>query len=297
MKKKIVAALLIGTFLISGCGASGSTESNQSNDVSAASETSSSPETDTSDTKSSSSVSIDPVTVHDADGITVTAQSLKKDSYGDYNLVLEVQNNSEQDIDFSVDAYTINQINITDFLSYPVSAGTTGKTEFTIYQSDLEKFNIQDINTIQLHMYTADSDGYITQYFDSDLLTTSLGENYDFSLPLDSYDIVYDNNGLKLYNLNSIEHEEDDDYYYAEFILYNGNSQNLSAGPDNVAFDDVMNYDNGFSYDVYANSYSKFELCSTEPFDNISQITFDLCTWDDEGYEAFPTEKISLSLK
>lgn len=296
MKRKLIAILLAGIFLISGCGASGSGDNNQSTNASAVSEADNSSESNTEDSKTPDSTSIDPVTVYDADGVTITAQSLKKDSYGDYNLVLDVQNNSDQDIDFSVDAYTINQINITEFLSYPVTAGSTGKTEFTIYQSDLEKFDIQDINTIQLHMYIAGSDGYVLKYFDSDSLVTSLGDNYDFSLPLDSYDVVYDNNGLKLYNTKTVSHEDDDDYYYAEFILYNGNDQNMSASAENVSFDDVMNYDNSYAYDVYANSYSKFELCSTEPFDDVSNVTFDLTTWDADGYEAF-AENVSLTLK
>lgn len=296
MKRKLIAILLAGTFLISGCGASGSGENNQSTDASAVSEADNSSESNTEASKTPDSASIDPATVYDADGVTITAQSLKKDSYGDYNLVLDVQNNSDQDIDFSVDAYTINQINISEFLSYPVTAGATGKTEFTIHQSDLEKFDIQDINTIQLHMYIAGSDGYVLKYFDSDSLVTSLGDNYDFSLPLDSYDVVYDNNGLKLYNTKTVSHEDDDDYYYAEFILYNGNDQNMSASAENVSFDDVMNYDNSYAYDVYANSYSKFELCSTEPFDDVSNVTFDLTTWDADGYEAF-AENVSLTLK
>lgn len=296
MKRKLIAILVAGTFLISGCGASGSGEGTPSTDASAVSETDSSSETNTEDNKTLDSASIDPVTVYNADGITITAQSLKKDSYGDYNLVLDVQNNSDRDINFSVDAYTINQINISGYMGYPVSAGSTGKTEFPIYQSDLDQFNIPNINTLKLHMYIADSDGYVLKYFDSDSLVTSLGDNYDFSLPLDSYDVVYDNNGLKLYNTKTVSHENDDDYYYTEFILYNGNDQNISASAENVSFDDVMNYDNSYTYDVYANSYSKFELCSTEPFDNVSQITFDLTTWDDDGCESF-AEKVALTLK
>lgn len=296
MKRKLIAILLAGTFLISGCGASGSGEGNQSTDASAVSEADNSSETNTEDSKIPDSASIDPVTVYDADGVTVTAQSLKKDSYGDYNLVLDVQNNSDQDINFSVDAYTINQINISGYMGYPVSAGSTGKTEFPIYQSDLDQFNIPDINTIKLHMYIADSDGYVLKYFDSDSLATTLGDKYDFSLPLDSYDVVYDNNGLKLYNMKTVSHEDDDDYYYAEFILYNGTDQNVSSSAENVSFDDVMNYDNSYAYNVYANSYSKFELCSTEPFDDVSNVTFDLTTWDADGYEAF-VEKVAFTLK
>ena len=296
MKRKLIAILLAGTFLISGCGASGSGEGNQSTDASAVSEADNSSETNTEDSKIPDSASIDPVTAYDADGVTVTAQSLKKDSYGDYNLVLDVQNNSDQDINFSVDAYTINQINISGYMGYPVSAGSTGKTEFPIYQSDLDQFNIPDINTIKLHMYIADSDGYVLKYFDSDSLATTLGDKYDFSLPLDSYDVVYDNNGLKLYNMKTVSHEDDDDYYYAEFILYNGTDQNVSSSAENVSFDDVMNYDNSCAYNVYANSYSKFELCSTEPFDDVSNVTFDLTTWDADGYEAF-VEKVAFTLK
>ncbi len=90
----------------------------------------SSSETNTEDNKTLDSASIDPVTVYNADGITITAQSLKKDSYGDYNLVLDVQNNSDRDINFSVDAYTINQINISGYMGYPVSAGSMVKQNF-----------------------------------------------------------------------------------------------------------------------------------------------------------------------
>lgn len=95
MKRKLIAILVAGTFLISGCGASGSGEGTPSTDASAVSETDSSSETNTEDNKTLDSASIDPVTVYNADGITITAQSLKKDSYGDYNLVLDVQNNSD----------------------------------------------------------------------------------------------------------------------------------------------------------------------------------------------------------
>lgn len=311
--KKILALLCIGVLtsvVLSGCSADPndeiSSESTFTAETTPQEEKANAPENGHSQFENQQSenidVTIEPTLIYDANNIKATAHDLVRDASGYYYIDINIENNSENDIDWIVDYWTVNEINIPCSIMYTVNAGTKGETSYCILTSDLNNYGIETINTVQLHMYY-DIDYQTQEYIDSEIITTSAGSDYELSIPIDMYTTIYDGNGLKLYfkditdgDFYYPEDEESEYYTQANMWVHNDTDTSMYVYPQDVSHDGTMDYDNYTCYYVYPHSYSEIYIESYDDLRNASRITFDFAGFDFNTDNKIVNENITFNV-
>lgn len=244
--------------------------------------------------------SIEPTEIYNSDGLVVTASGIAVDNYGDYTVYLDIQNDSDTDVDWTVSDWTINGINISCATFNSVPASKSGTAEFPIYGDDLYRYGIEQINTIQIHSQIVDPESYdVNGYTDSETIVTSLGADYDLSLPIEEYEKVYSDKNFDVYYVN-IENMEDGSDYAAQanLLFYNHSEEQLNVYPEDVSFDDKMDYENYYSFSTYPESYTLVHLVSTNSLEAVSEAEFSALISDlNTGTVEYTTDPITVSLK
>lgn len=230
-------------------------------------------------------IGIEPTVLYDDNDLIVTATDFAQDEDYSY-LTLEISNNREEDIDWTVWNYTINGCNVSCATCCTVTAGATGSEEFWVSNEEIASYGITTINTISVHCeynLTDDDEGEGT-YVDSPAIVTNAGTDYDLSIPLDQYTCIYDENGLQVYysGIRKSDYEEEGDL--AGLILYSSKDTTVSVCPEDVSFDAVMNYDNFYSFTVYPDSYSSAFLVGGD-LSGASEAKFKISCYDEQSFD------------
>ena len=116
----------------------------------------------------------------------------------------------------------------------------------------------------------------------SEEMITNLGTEFDLSLPIDDWDLVYESDTMQIYYTGLIEEgDETDDYKTrANFMLFNDSESNISITPQEVSFDGVTEDGNNNSFYAQSCTYGRFFLTSKEDIAEKSEASFKLSIKD-----------------
>lgn len=242
-------------------------------------------------------ISIEPTVLYDDKNIVVTATELSCDDYGNIVLTAEVENNSSSDIDFVLWDWTVNRINLMCATSFTVTAGKTGEVEFSLYGDDLQESSIYQIITLGIHGEIQRESDYDTiDNIDVELALSGVAAGSKPSDPSESLACIYEGNGIKLYyiGVKPSEYEDEDDE--VQLLAYSERDSAVNISPENVSFDNTMDYDNFYSFNIYPDTFSLISLYG-ENLAEVSESQFDLNCWDDvSGNTIFTAKNISIQL-
>ena len=259
--------------------------------------------TDTGDNgviEKNTEVTFDESIVYDKNGIKAVLTGISDGEYGK-NVNVSITNDSDRDISWCVDYIMVNDITIICAVSCNVPAGKTGTAEYPIEESYLQRFGISDIHTLQLACSIMDEESNDnTIYCMSEKIVTDLGADFELSLPIEDWDIVYESDSLKIYNTGVIEAAGEYDEFRSKVLLmcFNESDSTISISPEDVSFDGKMDYNNYFSFSVGPESYGEFYLASGEIPVGMEEAAFSLRVCDGETYEEkYTIDKISIDLR
>ena len=252
--KYTLLTLVTSTMLICGCGSSQkpapkqttvdkpnvSTETSVSDIASA--ETSTEVETETA---APEPVFAEQVLV-DQDGIKITATALGIDAFGDTELKLLIENNSEQAVMVQTRNTVVNGYTIEPIFSADIEAGKKINTSLSFMSGDLKICNIEQIATIETNFNVVDYTTWET-IFTSDRITLSMDcgdyvQTYD-----DSGTVLYDQNGVRIISRGLYE----DDIWgtYLDLYIENNSGENLMIQTRNTSVNGFM-IEPSFSVDI-----------------------------------------------
>ena len=239
-------------------------------------------------------------TIYNDNDIIVVVNGISSDKYGK-NVDITITNNSERDISWNVEEIIVNDITTTCAVSYDIPAGKTGKGEYPFEEAELERYGITDIYTLQLICELKDSETYDTiDYCTSKRLISDLGSDFNLSLPINDWTKIYESESITLYYTGIIEEgDEYDDYKSkAVFMCFNGTESTKTLFPEDVSFDNVMDYSNFYAFNVGPKSYCEFYLTSEENIAEKNEASFKLVVSEGSAYNDEHTiDNISVELK
>lgn len=245
-------------------------------------------------------VTIDESVIYDENGIKAVLTGISDGQYGK-SVVIDITNDSDQDISWAVDNIMVNDITIICAVTYPVPAGKAGTAEYPIEESYLQRYGITDIHTLQLACdISYGESGDNREYCMSDRVVTNLGSDFEQSLPIDDWEIVYESDSMKIYNTGLIEKANEYEDYQSQVVLmcFNDSDSMISVAPENVSFDGTMDYNNYTTFPVGPKSYGELYLACGEDANDKEEASFSIRVADGETYEEkYNTKSISMNLK
>ena len=237
-----------------------------------------------------------PLCIYNANSVSITIEEIDYEPGEDLYASITVENGSEHAIYFEILGCELDHITFpfNVFLRmYPVSAGATGSCDFVLEWSNIAPYDLEDVHSIAFHCDVYDSDSSVTlDEFRTDDIILSPDSNYAFPLPVDSYECVYDNDGLKLYDLGLIDDK-------ACALAYNDTDQELLLMPLEISFDGEMDY-NGInpSEYIYPHTYFILPIDSSRDISSCTQAHFSLWVYAlGPGQNTFLYESDPIELK
>jgi len=221
------------------------------------------------------------IVIFDKDGITITAQAVKRDSNGllkGLDLLIENNNEVEKNVCVYPDAafggpVLVNGYSMKSSFNETVSAGKKAKTTFTFDDDTVTLLNFDNLYSFSAHFGTYESrDDYMKHEVKTyDPVEFVLKE---FSAS-PTGDLVYNDNGIEIYKCGF---KQSFILSYAVFIIKNnGNDSNFEF--DSVSINDIM-LDRTLtdSVDIFGGSYAVIlqTLGEDDKEENIKSIEFTL---------------------
>lgn len=325
MKRKLslIACLIAGALVIASCSSGSTTSAGEAAPAGQQTEQENSEEGDTgksvelqsdetadagnttqeerlAPSKDTEEVTLNETTIYDNDGITAVVTGLSDDSYGK-NVEISITNNSDKDISWGVEYAIVDDITMICATTYDIQAGKAGTAEYTIEKSQLERYGVKDIHTLQLICNIMDSGTYESiDYCISERLVTSLGQEFDLTLPVDEWTLACESESVKLYYTGTVEEadEYEDFKTKAVFVCYNDSDSYISIAPEDVSFDGEMDYNNAFTFAVGPKSYGEVYLACGDDAAGKGQVSFSVNVQDGKTFESRDKiDDISVSLK
>lgn len=233
-------------------------------------------------------VEIKEVVLYDEKDIKVTAKNLEfSETEKDLILNLLIENNSKEELNFSIDHYNVNlnHIGVSTYINETLSAGKKSKVKVNLHNEydliDLDKIAIIDFF---LAVTKTDDSPYV-ESIPCEIKTNLFKENETY-LPTPIYD-----NQLKIYSLGLTDNKYDAGIV---LIFENNSDKNYT-----INFEEV--YINGFSSSstfVYLNSPKKsfntvlariddkaLEEADITTLDEIKEFEFKFSTLENNNYE------------
>lgn len=220
-------------------------------------------------------------TIYDANGISAVVNGISSDTDGKY-IEVTVTNNSEKNITWNVDNIIVNDITTACEAADDIPAGKTVTVKYPLKEA-LERYGITDLHILQLISRCTDQE--TSETIDnciSEEMITNLGTEFDMSLPIDDWDVIYESDTMQIYYTGLIEEgDETDDYKTrANFMLFNDSESNISIIPQEVSFDGATEDGNNTSFYAQSCTYGSFFLTSKEDLAEKSEASFKLIIKD-----------------
>ena len=208
---------------------------------------------DDSSVNLSGDATIEELVLVDESDVKITAKEL---SFDDYYVSIDVliENNSSEDLTFSVDQSSVNDSMIYAYMSADVAAGKKANDSIEFYNEDLEFAGIDTIAKFDLifDIYTTeDYDDYLTT--DPVVLETSEADSYTAKVD-ESGEVAYDKDGIKIV----IQGKTDKESYYGTGIkiyVENTTKKNVYVSSEDVSVNGFM-VDPYFSVDVASGKHA-----------------------------------------
>ena len=240
-----------------------------------------------------SSSSFSPLCIYNANSITATLTDLSYEPGKDLDATFHVENTSEHEVYFEIDGCVLDGASFPlTMYWYTISAGTSGDCDLALDNRDIAKYGIDDLHQVKfkLSIYDTVAEDTLDEFWSDDIIID--GSDYTFPLSADSYECVYDRDGIKLYDLGAIGND-------ACALVYNGRDSDVMLTPLSVSFDGVMDSD-FVSWGQFVFSHTYYIL-PIECDDDISALTtakFSIWVYSSEnGTNAFLYETDPIELK
>lgn len=182
-------------------------------------------------------------TVIDNEKCLIKITELKKKDDLEYELRVFCENRTKnKKLMFSLDALSVNGLQLVPLFAKEVAAGKTAKDTISIYDDELEDNEIPEITDIELSFRVYDSDDLMAKDIAKETVNIyPYGENKatKFSREDDDDDfLLVDNENIKAV---LIDYEEDDIWgYVAELYLVNKTDRELMFSAEDVSINGVM---------------------------------------------------------
>lgn len=223
--KKYLALLLVVvvTLTMVGCGKSKKEET--------------APKTVTNKSTSITKANISEEVIMEEEGIKVTAKSISyTGNVTDIKLLIE--NNTENDLNFSANLLSVNGIMIDSGLYANVAAGKKSNESISLYNEDLKQANIEALKDIEFELEASlNSGSYDTVATSSVTLTTDV-KNYTQKYNTKGT-VVVDEQDIKIYVLGKKVNKKYGDVDI-EVYIENNTDKTIKVSTDNESIDGFM---------------------------------------------------------
>ena len=281
MKKKtivaVLAALVIGGAMLSGCGSSDTSVDKEIVN-----------NKDDKKKEEPKEVTIEEQVLMDANGIKITAKGLEDGLFGT-DLKLLIENNTDTNLTVQANASSVNGFMVDTLMSEDVAAGKKSNTTLTFSTTGLKDGNITTIANMEFIFHIFNTDTW-DAYYDSEmiLVETSAAEGYVQS---------FDDSGTEFYNADGIRIigkglSSEDSFFGPGLIVYieNDTDQNITVQARDTSVNGFM-IDANMSQDVvagkkaltavtfFSTSLEENEIENIESVETSFHI-FNMDTWD-----------------
>lgn len=190
------------------------------------------------ETTSSALPTIDEQVLWEVDGVKITATGIEEDMFWGSKVNVLVENNSDKDVQISLDALIVNDYMISDLTSFEVTAGNKSNDSITLLSSELQAAGIDNIGKIELYMRMYDPETYETLNESGCItISTSDASNIDTESSINGV-TLFDQNGIKIVG----QYVDEDSFWGASALLYveNNSGKNITLYGDDVAINGFM---------------------------------------------------------
>jgi hypothetical protein len=237
-------------------------------------------------------VTVESHVVFEDSGIRITVKSLDMNALFGPELKFLIENDSDEDIEISVNNVVVNGYMFSAYLYTDVAAGKKANSSITLSKSDLEELAIDTVADIEIDfsVYKNDTWDLICK---SDLISikTSAADSYLYNYD-ESGTKVYDDNGVLIVVKGIVEDE-----FMGDSILvyaYNTNDVPVTVSTRNVSVNGFM-IDPWFSCNMLPGKHalSKLSFSETDLEENeiesirdveITFYIYDTDSWEDIAY-------------
>lgn len=242
---------------------------------------------------------LEEVVVYDDGVFKLTAKEIDYSDKYSVDIKFLAENNSDKNVSFSGDYFTINGITMYCSFYIQVAAGKKANDRLEIRRDDLEEFGIEQISTIVAQdAYIYDSDEYSRILDFNFTLSTSIADTYQQQID-NGGQVIYDKDGIVVKYCGVV----DNGYGREElkFYIENSTDQNVNITVDNVSVNGFMVYGSMVAY-AYSEcvTYDRLEFSASDMEENdiskIEEVSFSLRAYDQETYRTiWETEEITLT--
>lgn len=198
-------------------------------------------------------VTIEEAVLLDANGLKITAKSLKTDGFMGPSLKLLIENDTSQNLVVQVRHVSVNGYMVDSTMSCDVAAGKKANDELTFMGSSLKVAGITTIADMEFTFHVFDGDTW-KEVMDSDLIRieTSAAEGFEYTYD-DSGDVLYSGNGVDIV-LKGLD--TDESWFGPGIVLYiyNSSDRDVMIQVRDVSVNGFM-VDTIFSSDVDAGKH------------------------------------------
>ena len=165
--KKLLALLLAIVMLFTLAACSGSDDDDDDDDDRKSS----------SKKKNEEKLDFEEVVLVDTDEYTVTITDIDPDGDWGYTFHARFENNTDIDVEFTIDDSYINDIECNPFFYTEVPAGETAKEEIAFYEEDFALCEIEDVTKFEFIMRIYDSEDWSEPLYEEDFTIFPMGED------------------------------------------------------------------------------------------------------------------------
>lgn len=224
-------------------------------------------------------VTIEEVVLLDANGLKITAKSLKTDGFMGPSIKLLIENDTDENLVVQARHVSVNGYMVDSTMSCDVAAGKKANDELTFMSSSLKAAGITTIADMEFSFHIFNGDSW-TDILDTDLIRieTSAAEGFTYTYD-DSGDSLYNNNGVEIV-LKGLDTQDSWMGPGIVLYMYNSGSRNVMIQVRDVSINGFM-VESIFSADVDAGKHC---------LDSITFLSSDL-----EENEITEIEEVTLS--
>ena len=172
--------------------------------------------------------------VYDAEGVTVTASSIRYDSITGAAILFKARNTTQEDILIQMDAAAVNGYMIRVDFSLAVAAGKSAEGEMTVPYTALALAGIDVIATVEFTMQLVDRDSFeVLADCAPAVIHTTAADGYEPVFD-DAGQTVWDEDGVKIVLKGLDTGRQVSDSIVLIVYLYNGSDRAVSVQSSSV---------------------------------------------------------------
>lgn len=249
----------------------------------------------------SDEISLDEQIIVDQDDVVITVMSYENDEYYGPTFLVQIENNTEQNLSMSAYSAVINGIAIDGSLYCDVAAGKKANAELYFDSADLAISGITTMKDIEVIFEGYDPDTYDTLFMSDIAAFSTTADASSVQTIDDSGTVVYDDKGIRVIMKETIQEDEFGDTYIV-FFVENSTDAEICLYSEDVSVNGIM-IDPIYASIVPAGKVDFEDMCfwasdlEENEITEINEIEFSLYCFDwDSLDDIFNTESITFTV-